>query len=333
MPRQARLDYAGALQHVIARGVARTRIFDDKKDRETFLGWFGGLLKESGAQCLAWALLPNHFHLLLRTTVWPLKVLMQRLLTRYSVYYNHRHGRSGHLFQNRYKSIVCEEEAYLLELVRYIHLNPLRAGEVESYAELGRYPWCGHGAVIGVRKVKWQEIGDVLGEFGSNRNEALESYGEFVREGIRKGRRPELVGGGLIRSLGGIGEAVKIAAKREKVQSDERILGSGEYVAEVIREVEHRDRRKEGMRKRLDPREVIRRACKVMGAEEGQLYGHRKVKEVSKARSLACKWLVEDLGMRISDVARMLKVTHPAVVYGARKGMEVEATTRAKISI
>ena len=333
MPRQARLDYAGALQHVIARGVARTRIFDDKKDRETFLGWFGGLLKESGAQCLAWALLSNHFHLLLRTTDWPLKVLMQRLLTRYSVYYNHRHGRSGHLFQNRYKSIVCEEEAYLLELVRYIHLNPLRAGEVESYAELGRYPWCGHGAVIGVRKVEWQETGDVLGEFGSNRNESLESYGEFVREGIRKGRRPELVGGGLIRSLGGIEEAVKIAAKREKVQNDERILGSGEYVAEVIREVEHRDRRKEGMRKRLDPREVIRRACKVMGAEESQLYGHRKVKEVSKARSLACKWLVEDLGMRISDVARMLKVTHPAVVYGARKGREVEATTRAKISI
>jgi REP element-mobilizing transposase RayT len=333
MPRQARLDYAGALQHVIARGVARTRIFDDKKDRETFLGWFGGLLKESGAQCLAWALLSNHFHLLLRTTDWPLKVLMQRLLTRYSVYYNHRHGRSGHLFQNRYKSIVCEEEAYLLELVRYIHLNPLRAGEVESYAELGRYPWCGHCAVIGVRKVEWQETGDVLGEFGSKRNEALESYGEFVREGIRKGRRPELVGGGLIRSLGGIGEAVKTAAKREKMQSDERILGSGEYVAEVIREVEHRDRRKGGMRKRLDPREVIRRACKVMGAEESQLYGHRKVKEVSKARSLACKWLVEDLGMRISDVARMLKVTHPAVVYGARKGREVEATTRAKISI
>jgi REP element-mobilizing transposase RayT len=113
MPRQARLGYTGALHHVMSRGVPRGRIFEGKKDREAFLGRPGSLLKESGTQCLAWALLPNHFHLLMRTTNWPLKVLMQRLLTRHSVYYNHRHARAGHLFQNRYKSIICEEESYL----------------------------------------------------------------------------------------------------------------------------------------------------------------------------------------------------------------------------
>ena len=332
MPRQARLDYTGALQHVIARGVARCRIFDDTKDRQAFLGWFGSLLKESGTQCLAWALLPNHFHLLLRTAHWPLKMVMQRLLTRYSVYYNHRHRRSGHLFQNRYKSIVCEEEPYLLELVRYIHLNPLRAREVGSYTDLARHPWCGHGAILGTRKVEWQETGDVLGEFGRSRSEARESYGEFVKEGISGGRRPELAGGGLIRSVGGIGEAMKLVGKREKVESDERILGSGEYVAEVIREAEHRDRRKAGMKERLDPRDVIRRACKVVGVEESKLFGHRRMRDVSEARWLAAKWLVEDLGMTVTDVARMLKVTHPAVVYGARKGRAIEAARRAKLS-
>ena len=320
------------MHHVISRGVARGRIFEDRKDREAFLGWLGSLLKESSTQCLAWALLPNHFHLLIRTTTWPLKVLIQRLLTRYSVYYNHRHARAGHLFQNRYKSILCEEEPYLLELVRYIHLNPLRAGEVRSYAELAKHPWCGHGAILGARKVDWQETGDVLGEFGGSRSGARQSYDEYVKEGARRGRRPELGGGGLIRSVGSIEEAMRMVGRREKVRSDERILGSGEYVAKVIREVEHRDRRKEGMRERLDPRGVVKRACKVMGVEEGQLYGRRKVRAVSEARSLAAKWLVEDLGMTVTDVARILKVTHAAVVYGARRGREVEATTRAKLS-
>ena len=332
MPRQARLDYTGALQHVISRGVGRCRIFDDGGDRDRFLGWLGKLLEESGAQCLAWALLGNHFHLLMRTGKWPLKVLMQRLLTRYSVHYNLRHRRSGHLFQNRYKSILCEEEPYLLELARYSHLNPLRAGEVKSYAELAKYPWCGHGAVLGTRNVEWQATEEVLEGFGRSRSTARRAYNEFVKEGVGKGRRPEFAGGGLFRSVGGVEEVVRLVRRREKVASDERILGSGDYVAEVLREVEHRDRRKAGMRERMDPRQVVERAAAVMGVEAGDVYGRRKVRKVSMARSLASKWLVEDLGMTVTAAARMLKVTPAAVVYGIRTGREVEVARRAKLS-
>ena len=152
MPRQPRLDAPGLLQHVMARGIERRKIFLDDKDRESFLERFANILEETQTQCYAWALIPNHFHLLLRTGPTPLSKVMRRLMTGYAVTFNKRHKRSGHLFQNRYKSVVCEEDAYLLELIRYIHLNPLLASLVQNLQKLDKYPWTGHSAILGRRK-------------------------------------------------------------------------------------------------------------------------------------------------------------------------------------
>jgi putative transposase len=152
MPRQPRLDAPGLLQHVMARGIDRAKIFRDDKDRNSFLDRLADILEQTQTQCYAWALIPNHFHLLLRTGPTPLSKLMRRLMTGYAVTFNKRHKRSGHLFQNRYKSVVCEEDPYLLELVRYIHLNPLRAKLVKDLKELDKYPWTGHSAILGHRK-------------------------------------------------------------------------------------------------------------------------------------------------------------------------------------
>ena len=152
MPRQPRLDAPGLLQHVMARGIERRKIFLDDKDRTSFLERFAVILDETQTQCYGWALIPNHFHLLLRTGPTSLKKVMGRLMTGYAVTFNKRHKRSGHLFQNRYKSVVCEEDAYLLELIRYIHLNPLRAGLVKDLKELDKYAWTGHSAILGCRK-------------------------------------------------------------------------------------------------------------------------------------------------------------------------------------
>ena len=152
MPRQPRLDAPGLLQHVMARGIERREIFKDDKDRKSFLNRLATILEESQTQCYAWALIPNHFHLLLRTGPTPLSKVMRRLMTGYAVTFNKRHKRNGHLFQNRYKSVVCEEDPYLLELIRYIHLNPLRAGIVNDLKELDKYPWTGHSAILGWRK-------------------------------------------------------------------------------------------------------------------------------------------------------------------------------------
>ena len=152
MPRQARLDAPGVLQHVMARGIERRKIFWDDKDRSSFLERLALILEETQTQCYAWTLIPNHFHLLLRTGPTPLSKVMRRLMTGYAVTFNHRHRRAGHLFQNRYKSVVCEEDPYLLELIRYIHLNPLRAGLVNDLKELDKYLWSGHSAILGRRK-------------------------------------------------------------------------------------------------------------------------------------------------------------------------------------
>ena len=140
MPRQARIDTTGALHHIIARGIERRTIFNDDEDRDAFTDRLGTILDQTGTECYAWALVPNHFHLLLRTGSTPIATVMRRLLTGHAISFNRRHRRSGHLFQNRYKSILCQEDACLLELVRYIHLNPLRAKMVADMDALDKYP-------------------------------------------------------------------------------------------------------------------------------------------------------------------------------------------------
>ena len=151
MPRQARLDSPGTLHHVIIRGIERNKIVDDDKDRENFIDRLEGLSVDLMTSVYAWALMTNHAHILLRSGQPGLPAFMRKLLTGYAISYNKRHKRHGHLFQNRYKSIVCDEDTYFIELVRYIHLNPLRAGLVDTLAKLDWYRWCGHSAVVGRR--------------------------------------------------------------------------------------------------------------------------------------------------------------------------------------
>ncbi|MFC1578356.1 transposase, partial [Thermodesulfobacteriota bacterium] len=157
MPRRARLDAPGTLHHVIVRGIERRRIVDDVADRKTFVERLGQLATDTQTGIYAWALMTNHAHILLRSSEIGLSGFMRRLLTGYAIYYNRRHRRWGHLFQNRYKSIICDEDTYFKELVRYIHLNPLRAKMVKSLSKLDRYRWSGHGAIMGKVKYDWQD--------------------------------------------------------------------------------------------------------------------------------------------------------------------------------
>src|SRR5919198_4259249 len=176
MPRTRRLDIPDLLQHVIVRGIERRDIFLGDTDREDFVRRLSSLLQETETACLAWSLMSNHFHLLLRPRKVALGTLMKRLLTGYAVSFTLRHNRSGHLFQNRFKSIVCDEDPYLLELVRYIHLNPLRAGIVPSLSGLDSYPWCGHSVILGKGGMPGQSVSEVLGFFGKRIGTARKNY-------------------------------------------------------------------------------------------------------------------------------------------------------------
>jgi hypothetical protein len=249
---------------------------------------------------------------------------MRRLLTGHALWYNRRHGRHGHLFQNRYKSILCQEDAYLLELVRYIHLNPLRANLVADLKELNHYPYCGHSVLMGIWKKPWQDTSWVLGMFGDRTAASRRAYMNFVGKGLTMGKRPDLTGGGLIRSAGGW-EAVN-DLKREKIfqRSDERILGDGDFVQSVLASAEEAmEKRYELQSRGYDLEKVGIRVAEVLGMPRDEVWGSGRYRHIVKARSLLCYWAVKELGLPMSTVARKLAISITAVSKSVLRGEDL----------
>ena len=298
----------------MGRGIGGVKIFGNKKDCEDFLERLADLVSNDAIRVYAWALMSTHFHLLARTGKQPLSDSMRKLLTGYAVKFNRRHRRYGHLFQNRYKSILCEDDPYLLELTRYIHLNPLRAGVVKSLKKLRRYQWCGHSAIMCKTERTWQDTETVLSYFGKRRKIAIEKYEDFVGKGIATGRRPELVGGGLIRSLGGWSQVLSLRRAGSKVFSDERILGSSEFVQDVISEAE--ERAKETLRlpsKLPDLPSLAKEICIGEEVDELELRSGFRKRRVVKSRKVFCQIAVRKMGYSGAEVARFLGINTSAV--------------------
>jgi putative transposase len=313
MPRQPRLDAPGALHHVMGRGIERTTIFRTDQDRGDFLKRLSELSMNKDLTVYAWALMSNHFHLLVRTGRQSISRSMRKLLTGYVVNFNLRHHRYGHLFQNRYKSVICEDDPYLLELTRYIHLNPLRAGMVGNLKQLGQYRWAGHSAIMGRLRRDWQDTGTILSYFGKGRR-AIEKYEQYVREGISEGKRPELVGGGLIRSLGGWSQVLSFRRKGMKVASDERVLGGDEFIQMLLTEADKREKETLRLLRKVPDLPTLAGAIfKGEGVEELELRSGIRKKEVVRARRLFCQLAVGKMGYPGAEVARFLGVTTSAV--------------------
>ena len=314
MPRQSRIDAPGALHHVIIRGIERKVIFRDDKDRESFLDRLGGIVLESSTPCYAWSLLSNHAHFLFRTGKIPIAQVMRKLLTGYAVTFNRRYRRHGHLFQNRYKSILCEEDVYLRELVRYIHLNPLRAGLVKDVRELGSYAYAGHSVLMGKKKRDWQERDYVLRYFGETEREAKKSYFSFVSKGVEEGRRPDLVGGGLLRSVGGWKGLKELGDSGERVRADERMLGGSEFVERVLREADEEWERRSLLRQRgLDLRRLLEKVAGHFGLETEDLKSGSKARAIAKARAVLCYVGVRKVGLTSASIAKELGISPSAV--------------------
>jgi hypothetical protein len=254
---------------------------------------------------------------------------MRRLLTGYAVTFNRRYRRHGQLFQNRYKSVICQEDPYLLELVRYIHLNPLRAGVVSDLAELDGYAYCGHSALLGIRKRSWQETRYVLAFFGKRLPEARRAYWGFVEKGIAMGRRPELVGGGLIRSLGGWDEVRKVRLSGHgRIKSDQRILGDGDFVTEVLSDSEEVFSRRYRLKSRgLDFGEVLRKVAALFHLEADYIVGKGRQADRVVARDLLCYGCAVELGMTMAELARRLDLTLAAVSYAVKRGEKTARET------
>jgi len=280
----------------------------------------GDLAVETDTVIYALALLNNHAHILLRSGSVGLPSYMRRLLTGYAISFNRRHHRHGHLFQNRYKSIVCEEDPYFRELVRYIHLNPLRAGNVKSIEELDRYPWSGHSVIMGKLKRDWQDAAYVLRWFGVSVRDAKKEYRRFVLEGVGLGRRPDLVGGGLIRSQGGWSAVRSLRRLGITEKSDERILGSGEFVDAVTRQADERVRFQLPLIERRDEAlRWIEKVCRESHVSIQALQSGSRTRDVARARSVLSEKLVNELGLSLAETARELGVTTAAVAASLRR--------------
>ena len=321
MPRKARIDAPGALHHIIVRGIDRCDIFRDEVDCENFLSRLGRLLTEPSTACLAWALMGNHAHLLLRTGLVPISTLMRRLLTGYAQQFNRRHRRHGVLFQNRYKSILCEEDAYLIELVRYIHLNPVRAGTIKDMDALRDYPRSGHSALMGKITRDWQETDYVLGLFGDTRRAARKAYQGFVAKGLPDGTRPELVGGGLIRSAGGWLAVTALRHSGMLIMGDERILGSGDFVASVLQHAgEQYEKKTLAQRKGIGLDTLIGKVADHFRLEPARLQAPGRQRLLARARSLICALAVDRLGTSGREVSRRLNLSASAVSKLTQRG-------------
>ncbi len=314
MPRQARLDIPGALHHIMVRGINKAAIFRDDEDKSRFLERLGQNVTEGKCTVYAWVLMSNHVHILFKSGKEGISSVMRRLLTWYAQYYNRRHHRTGHLFENRYKSVLCEEDNYLLALVRYIHLNPLRAKIVKTVEELDRYPWSGHRDIAGKSKKPWMDTDYVLSQFGSTRRKALHAYRNFMREEISHAESKELTGGGLIRSQGGWSQVLASRRRGQREEFDERILGGGDFVSKVLKEAEDRQLRQ--LRNRRAGRTIqmiIDEECRKAGIGPAELMGGSKRRKVSAARSVIAIRSRDQLGLSSAEIARHVGVNTSSI--------------------
>jgi hypothetical protein len=218
------------------------------------------------------------------------------------------------LFENRYKSILCDEDNYLLALVRYIHLNPLRARVVKNIEELDLYPFCGHKTIIGKAKHSWVDADHVLLQFGGTRRKGMFAYRTFMREGVGLGHQPELTGGGLLRSLGGWSQVVAKRRSGNREEGDERILGSGDFVHAILKETEEREIRQLKLRRSgRTIQKIIEEECKKSGISTSEVQNGIRRRAVSRLRALIASRGRTELGLSSAEMARHLGVAASSI--------------------
>jgi REP element-mobilizing transposase RayT len=306
------------------RGIEGAPIVSDDRDRADFVDAIATLSYETDTAIFAWALMTNHAHLLIKSGPSGLSAFMRRLLTGYAIRYNLRHKRQGYLFQNRYKSIVCQEDEYFIQLVSYIHLNPLRAGLVRSLEELDRYMWCGHSVLMGDHVNGWQRSDDVLRCFAENKTEARQHYRDFIAGQIDVGKRPDLTGGGLIRSMGRWSIVKSMRGRPPKElrhqSADPRILGNGDFVDGLLQQTERRARAFFSMDKKivLAEKELVE-MCERQSVSVDLLKSGVRRREIALIRRALAKRMIEELGLTLAETARLLGISTSGVAEILRR--------------
>lgn len=208
-----------------------------------------------------------------------------------------------------------------MELVRYIHLNPLRAKLVADIRQLDTYPYSGHSVIMGQCDNDWQDKETVLNRFGERIGTARRKYRQFVEKGIALGKQPDLVGGGLVRSMGGWAAVKAMRRAKSYVKGDERILGGSEFVKTVLKESEDAYERRYRLKAQgWDIDRVAEQVAELLQMEVDEVWSPGRYQRLVAARSLLCYWAARELGVSMASLARRLNISSVAVSKSVLRG-------------
>lgn len=288
MPRKPRIHYPDAVYHVMLRGNGGEDLFFDSADRSRFLLLLQHGLEKFQHRIHAFCLMDNHVHLVLQVTKFPLSKIMHNLAFRYAQFMNRKLYKSGHLFQGRYKAVLVDADNYLLELVRYVHLNPLRAKLVDDPAEYG---WSSHPCYLGAEILPWLTSDWVLNQFADTRLQARQSYLKFLRDGYADNNRRDFSQGSF----------------------EGRLLGSDQFVEQSL------VRAQQVYRRPITLGQVIDVVCDHYQIDAEKLSAPGRQKPVPQARAMAA-WLVRQSGcLQMTDLGVIFQRDPGGLSQAARR--------------
>lgn len=323
MPRKARLIVPGAIYHIMGRCLDQYQLFSDDTDRNQFLSFLERYLKQTKTKCYAWSLMNNHYHLLLRIGEIQLWEILKPLNMRYAQYHKMKVGRRGPLFLDRFKSIATQDQNYAQELVRYVHLNPIRAGICTSLKGLDKYPWCGHAALMGKTQNSFQDTKTVLKRFGQNDEDARAAYCQFLQEGINSGSDGDPIVD-LVRKSNSGKESIKKASCW--------VIGDREFVLKAIDSSEGRRLRISRFeREGRNFKGILHTIKKYLNIDEKIIQERHRGGIHSDARKVFAYLAARAYNAPVSEIANFLNVGISAVSGLSRAGREI--ATKRKITI
>ena len=304
MARKARLTVPGAVHHIMARGIEGRDIFCDDEDRSFFLSLLSEGISRNRYRCYAWVLMNNHYHILIRVNEQPLSGLMRRLNSRYAIRYRKKYKGRGYLFQDRYKSIVTQDQGYIEQLVRYIHLNPIRAGVCRNMEELDEYPWSGHAVLLKRKVCRFQDTADILRRFACKGKSEVEEYREYIAEGIATEEQ-----GDLLESLR---KSNTGAVDRKEYRC--WVIGDREFARKAIESDKlNRVQLSAYIKKGITVERVIKEVAQQMGFQEEDVLRRGRQNSRSVLRKVVAALSHRRFGIPVTEIARYYGVEGSSV--------------------
>ncbi|KMQ50800.1 transposase [Chitinispirillum alkaliphilum] len=316
MPREPRISLPGHIHHVMSHAVEGIDFFRDEGDMEYLLNKMGKVLKESDCECYGFALMGNHFHFILRPNSISLSNIMQRVNGSFATYYNRKYQRKGYVYRERFKSVLAQEYYYIRELIRYVHLNPLRANVCTSFPELAHYAWSGHACVMGHQKRDWVSVENILAKFSNEFQQARELYLEWMVKGNG-------VNADIWNSRGLFAPANE---EDVKLFNDKRVKGDAEYVRSAL---EHVKKTKDVLIKNIMNRpelpDLLNIFCKRIKIPPETIFktGQKGKCGITYARSDFCKQAVYKYGYTLAKTADFLGINASSVLRLLRRNQQI----------